>query len=487
LAYTYTVVAEIHTGSNDENQRLRDELTVVRAERDALREALEELRREVERLKARLGQNSSNSHWPSSTDLPGKTPKPSKPKREPTGRKRGGQKGHKGSARALLPVEQVSAVVPCLPMACAGCGLALCGEDPNPERHQVAEIPKVVAHVTEYRLHALGCAGCGATTRAQLPDGVPYGPFGPRLQSLAVMLSSVYRLSKRNVRRLMLDYLGVDVSLGGVSNLEKAMSNALRHPVEEARAAVREQPVAHADETGWREAGQKAWLWTVVTGIAIVFTVRLSRGAAVAKEMLGSEFAGRLVSDRWGGYGWVPLDRRQLCWAHLIRDFQKLADSGGATAPLGRELGDCARDLFHRWREVRGGTCDIEALRTHVNAEIAPTIRRLLAEGAALPKGTPRRGMCAALLKVEPAMWTFLNVEGVEPTNNLAERTIRHGVLWRKTSFGTQSVAGSQFVERMLTTVATLRLQRRNVLDYLTEACDAANRRLPAPSLLPAD
>jgi transposase len=461
-------------------ERLQAELAAVKAEHEALKAEHEALKARLAALEARLGQNSQNSHRPPSSDPPGA---PRAPKRKPSGRKRGGQRGHKGHSRELLPTEQVAQVVACKPSECRECGSALLGDDPAPERHQVAEIPKIVATVTEYQLHELECP-CGATTRGRLPEGVTYSPFGPRLQALVTMMSGVYRLSKRNIQSLMRDCLSVSVSVGSISNLEMEMSRALAAPVEEAREAVREQTRAHADETGWRQAGKKAWLWTVVTGVAVVFAIRFSRGAKVAKELLGECFAGILNSDRWSSYNWVDLARRQLCWAHLIRDFRKIAESRGPLAPVGKSLGKTARELFRRWHRVRDGTLSRADFQRWVAEVIRPEVQRLLAVGASASPETARRGMCLALQAVEPAMWTFVTEDDVEPTNNRAERAIRHGVIWRRTSFGTQSDAGSRYVERVLTTVATLRLQGRNVLEYMTEVIDAANRRKPGPRLV---
>lgn len=457
----------------------RAERDVARADLEVMRVALEALRAEVDRLKARLDQNSSNSHRPPSTDPPGLS-KP--PKKKPTGRKKGGQRGRVGRARVLLPVDEVTQVVPCKPSHCADCNAALAGDDTSPERHQVTEIPRVAPTVIEYQVHALKCA-CGVVTHGRLPEEVTYSAFGPRLQALVVMLSAVYRMSKRNIQRLMADYLSINLSVGSISKLEASMSQTLEQPVEEARLLVREQPIAHADETGWREGSSKAWLWTVVTSVAVVFAVRLSRGAKVAKELLGEQFKGLLVTDRWSGYRWVGLAQRQLCWAHLIRDFQKLADSRGPAVAIGKALGEQADLLFRAWHQVRDGTSTRTQFQAEVTQRIRPEVQRLLKEGASMPKDSERKGMCAALLAVELALWTFVTVEGLEPTNNVAERTVRHVVLWRLTSFGTQSPAGSRYVERMLTTVATLRLRKRHVLDYLTAACDAANRGKPTPSL----
>jgi transposase len=241
--------------------------------------------------------------------------------------------------------------------------------------------------------------------------------------------------------------------------------------------------VAQVDETGWREANQRAWLWTAVTEAVTVFLIRRSRGSQVAKELLGEAFAGIVVSDRWSGYRWVPIKRHQLCWAHLIRDLRQMAETGGSAAAIGEALGMCARQLFHWWHRVRDGTLQRSSFRVYA-AQLRMEIRALLHEGTWC-EGPKSAALCRALLQQEPALWTFVRQEGVEPTNNASERALRPVVLWRKSSFGTQSRAGSEFAERLLTIVTTLRQQKRNVLNYVTTACEARLRHRPVPSLLP--
>jgi transposase len=403
--------------------------------------------------------------------------------RELSTRKRGGQPGHPGTTLQLRPVAEVDELHVCQPTHCAGCGSPLTGSDPSPLRHQVTELPPITSTVTEYQLHALRCRQCGMVTRAPFPEGVPERVFGPRLQALVAVLSGAYRLSKRNIQQLLADCWGVELALGSISALECATSEALQEPVAEARRFVQQQPVAHVDETGWREANQRAWLWTAVTEAVTVFLIRCSRGSQVAKELLGAAFAGIVVSDRWSGYRWVPLKGRQLCWAHLIREFRQLAEAGGSAAAIGEALGMCARQLFHWWHRVRDGTLQRSSFCVYV-AQLRLEVRALLREGAVCDdhKGA---ALCHSLLQHEPALWTFVCSEGVDPTNNAAERALRPVVLWHKGSFGTQSRAGSDFVERILTVIATLRRQQRNVLDYITTACEAALHHDPAPSLLP--
>jgi transposase len=320
-------------------------------------------------------------------------------------------------------------------------------------------------------------------TRAPLPEGVPERAFGPRLQALVAVLSGAYRLSKRNIQQLLSDCFGVELALGSISALERATSEALQEPVSETRRCVQQQAVAHVDETGWREANHRAWLWTAVTEAVTVFLVRCSRGSQVAKELLGEGFAGILVSDRWSGYRWVPIKHRQLCWAYLIRDLRQMAEADGAAAAIGEALGMCARQLFHWWHRVRDGTLQRSCFCVYA-AQLRPEVRALIREGV-LCEDAKGAALCRALLQHEPALWTFVYKEGVEPTNNASERVLRPVVLWRKSSFGTQSRAGSDFVERMLTVVATLRQQQRQVLQYVTAACQAAlDNQLP-PALLP--
>jgi transposase len=455
------------------NATLQQEITRLQAE-------VAQLRAQLQTLQAQLSQTSANSHKPPSSDPPTRA---RVKVRELSICPRGGQPGHRGTTRALLPVAEVDELHVCQPTHCTGCGSPLAGRDPSPLRHQVTELPPLQPTVLEYQLHALRCGGCGIVTRAPLPEGVPNRTFGPRLQALVAMLSGAYRLSKRNIQQLLSDCFGVELALGSISALERATSEALQEPVAEVRRFIQQQPVVHVDETGWREANRRAWLWTAVTHTVTVFLIRLSRGSQVARELVGEAFAGILVSDRWSGYRWVPLKSRQLCWAHLIREFRQMAEAGGSAAALGEALGMCARQLFHWWHRVRDGTLRRSSFCVYT-AQLRMEVRALLREGASCADAKSA-ALCRSLLQHEPALWTFLRREGVELTNNPAERALRPVVLWRKGSFGTQSRAGSDFVERMLTVIATSRQQQRHVLTYITTACQAALHDQPPPSLLP--
>ena len=445
-----------------------------------LRAEITQLKATVEELAQRLGRNSHNSSQPPSADPP-QTPKRSR--RDPSGRRPGGQPGHEGHTRALVPVEEVAVVIAVKPERCRRCQHRLEGEDAQPERHQVTEIPPIKPVVTEYQLHQLCCPSCGELTRAEPPVGVPTGGFGPRVQAITALCTGAYHLSKRTTQQVMADLFGLPLSVGTIVNLEQATVQAVAEPVAEARAYVPQQPTAYLDETGWREGQQRAWLWTAVTSWVTVFVVRRSRGGKVAQELLGERFWGYLVTDRWSAYTWYPTWRRQVCWAHLLRDFEAMIERGGQSQVIGEALRGQARQMFQWWHRVHDGTLAQTTFARYM-WPIRREVERLLEAGQTC--GVPKtEGMCREILKVRQALWTFVRHAGVEPTNNAAERAIRPGVLWRKGSFGTQSADGSRFVEAMMTVVATLKQQHRDVLDYLTAACEAALRGEGAPSLLP--
>jgi transposase len=306
--------------------------------------------------------------------------------------------------------------------------------------------------------------------------------FGPRLQATVATLSGVYHLSKRMIENLMQDLLGVSMALGSVSACEKAVSEALQPPVQEAKAHIERQAVRHSDETGWREALGKAWLWVVVTAKVTVFQIHRRRGAVAAWALLGA-VCGVLVSDRWNAYNGWPIRLRQLCWAHLKRHFQAFSEWGGEIAKVGEALLIEVKQMFEWWSRVRDGTLTRSTFRVYMSP-LRARVEALLEKGAASPH-KKASAMCREILTLKRALWTFVRVEGVEPTNNAAERAIRTAVIWRKISFGTHSAGGSRFVERMLTVSATLKQQGRHVLDYVTEACEAALQGTPAPSLIP--
>lgn len=444
------------------------------------REEIQTLRKRIERLEWLLSRNSRNSSKPPSSDFPSAPPKQVKP---PTGRKPGGQPGHEGHQRPLLSPEQVDQTVALKPDRCGKCRHALSGADPYPLRHQVTEVPPVRPHTTEYQRHRLICRRCGETTLAPLPEDIPEGMFGPRLQTITAYLSGKAHLSKRAIEEAMRDLFGVSISLGAIHAAEQIVSEALADPYEKAQAYVQESRVVHADETGWRQRRKLAWLWVAASPAVTVFLIHAKRGAVGAQALLG-HFAGYLVSDRWHAYNGWDLWMRQICWAHLIRDFTGFTERGAGSARIGKALLAETKKMFRLWHRVRDGTLARSTFQSYMGP-IRRRVERLILQGTCCTE-SKTEGMCKRILKMSPALWTFVRVEGVEPTNNAAERAVRPAVLYRKGCFGTHSPAGSRFVERILTAVTTLRQQKRNVLDYLTEACVAARAGKIVPSLLPA-
>jgi transposase len=438
---------------------------------------LQALQQQVAQLTERLNQNSTNSSRPPSSDPPHVKRRPPK---ESSGRKRGGQPGHARLLRPLVPPEQIKEAIPVKPSACRNCGQALHGEDPHPLRHQVAEIPPVRAEVTEYRLHRLTCMACGTRTSASLPAGVPTGAFGPRLQALLAILAGGYRLGKRPIRQLAYDLFGLSISTGMVAKLERATADALAKPMAELEGYIRTRH-ANVDETSWREAMQKAWLWVVVTPLVTVFHIAATRCGKVAEALLGSAHRRVITSDRWNAYN--GFRRRQYCWSHLRRDFQAMIDRQNSGAAIGKALIDLSDKMFAWWHRVRDGTLTRSSFQVYISG-LRAEAREALLKGAAC--GCPKTAAtCRNLIAQEAKLWTFVWHEGIEPTNNAAERALRHAVLWRKGSGGTDSSRGSRFVERILSIRETCRQQGRGLLEYLAECCQAHLAGQDGPSLLP--
>jgi transposase len=440
------------------------------------------LENRVRDLENRLKLNSTNSSKPPSSDPIGMKRKPPVP---PSGKKRGGQPGHRKFRRSLVPPEKVRETVHCKPTTCRRCGHGLSGDDSEPLIHQVAELPRIEPLVDEYRLHRLTCPGCGATTCGTLPAGVPTGGFGPYLQAVLAMLAGVYRLSKRQIQQMTADLFTLSISTGMIPKLERQSATALEAPYNELATSVHQAEVANIDETSWRERCLKVWLWATVTHFFTVFTIAKNRSGAIAKALLGSQDDQVVGSDRFSAYDWIMARWRQVCWAHLRRDFQAMIDRGGDSEQIGRQLLALSNRLFRHWHRVRDGTLQWSAFQ-ELMSRLRREVKQALLEGSRCPCAKTA-ATCFEILKVEEGLWTFARVKGVEPTNNAVERALRHAVIWRRISGGTDSASGSRFVERMLTVVATCRQQGRNALDYLTACFEADGRGQAIPSLLPVN
>jgi transposase len=445
-----------------------------------LQQAVGQLQERVRQLEEQVGKNSRNSSKPPSSDPPHLKKAPAKEKGR---RKQGGQPGHEGHGRRLKPAEEVTHFEVSKPSSCEVCGTLLLGEDPQPQRHQVCELPEIKPEIIEYQIHTLSCVQCGHKTTAAAPVGMPPGSFGPQVQAVTALLSGRYMLSRRDVQEILAIIFQVEMGLGTVSYQEAQVSAALQEAVTEAQAYVQQQHQVNVDETGWVKSQERYWLWTATTALVTVFLLLASRSAESVKQLLGRQIRTIVGSDRYSAYNGLDLSQRQVCWAHLLRDFQALVERKGESADVGQLLLQQAGQMFALWYRIRDGTLsrpDFQQLVQPIRHEI----RCLLQIGTFLGHSQTVR-TCRNILKVEPALWTFVDTEGVEPTNNAAERALRRGVLWRKRSFGSQSERGLRFTERILTVVATLRQQKRDVLAYLTVACEAQHLGLPAPSLLP--
>lgn len=448
---------------------LTDQVAQLKAENAQLRDQIHEL------------SGKSSGKQPPSRIIPEVK---RSPPQAPSGKKRGGQPGHPPHRRTLLPADRVRQTIPCRPPACRRCGARLAGDDPQPLRHQVIELPPIQLDVTEYQLHRLTCPRCGKTTCGELPPGVPFTPVGPRLQGLLAMLSGGYRMSKRMIETFCADVLGVRLSLGEICRLEQDTAAALDAPVAEARAVVPTES-ANVDSTGWRLGGRWIALWVAVTGTVTVFRTLFSRGADAVCELVGTTYTHVLSSDRAKCFLGFAKRLRQVCWSHLRRDFQAMIDRGGPGAKVGRSLLGHSDVLFEWWHRMRDGTLARSTFRKYVLDLLRPALRDDLERGTVCGCAKTA-GTCREILKLEQSLWTFVRHEGIEPTNNAAERAFRHGVQWRKTSYGCASENGMHFVENILTAIATCRQQRRNVLEYLRACCAAVVAGRAAPSLLPS-
>jgi hypothetical protein len=464
---------------------------------EQLEKHLKELQESNEKISEKINQNSQNSNNPPTSDP--LNVEIAKKKKKLSSKKRGGQVGHKGHSRFLYAVEDCKEVIEHYPENCKYCSEKLTGIDPTPYRHQIVEIPPIVLEIVEHRLHQRNCEKCGKETRAVLPLEVETSGYGERVVALVSLMSGMYRHSHRMVVSAMWDYFGLKIGLGTINRLRNQGSEAVSMAVEEAKVYVQSQAIVGADETGFKQGnsdgknpeGKKAWLWVAVTPLVTMFQVMLARSTEAAQSLLGEKFGGILNSDRYNAYNWLDVCQRQLCWAHLKREFTRMSERKGVSRQLGRDLLAQQKRLFRLWAKVRDGTLSFENFQTSV-LPIRKRLKELLEEGAAY-EITPKEKTplahtvrtCRQLLKVEPALWLFVAVKGLEPTNNAAERAIRPAVLWRKNSFGSQSEEGSIFVARMLTVVTTLRSQNRNVLDFLTDAIRANRKGTTSPSLLP--
>jgi transposase len=465
---------------------------------ESIKLVLMSLLQRIEALEEKLGKNSRNSSLPPSKDGFGaKSKNKKKIKRKPLKmtkvRQKPERKVYENEDCQKLEVHEVK------PCYCKKCSYDLAGEDSQPYRHQVVNMPKIQPIVTEYRLHELECEHCGEKTRATLPEGVTAKSYGERLAAFVAFLSGESKQSHRQVSEFLKQVLGIELSRGTINAMRTEVSESIEAATAAAVEYVQQQPVLNCDETGFSQRNRdgqnpekrKAWLWVVVAPLVTIFEITLSRGQEIAKKLIGEAFEGIVGSDRCACYGWLKNGVRQICWAHLLRDFQAMAERKGASQEIGVSLLDKAYRIMHWWHRYKEGMMSREMLIQAVTL-LRARVKKELEEAAALDIGPKEQTplaktvrTCRNILNVESALWSFVYEEGIEPTNNAAERALRPAVIWRGLSFGSQSEAGSQFVARMLTVNSSLKAQGRSVLDFLTESCMAARHGTQPPSLIP--
>jgi transposase len=446
-------------------------------------EANRRLEARVAELERRLKRSSRNSSLPPSRDPPSAPPRPRRPG---SGRERGGQPGHEGKNRPLLPLERVDQVVEHWPERCRACAHVFSPDErvdaAAVRRHQVCELPPTAVTLSEHRLHRVCCPECAVETRAELPRELPRSAFGPRLQAAVVTLAVRNRVSRRDTTELARELFGVELSTGSVDAIIHRAGEALAAPHTRLEQSIKAAPVVNIDETGWKTCGGNRTLWGALTARTAVFRIAPGRHAFEARTLLGERFAGIVCSDRWRGYDYLDPNHRQLCWAHLLRDFT--AHSEGMSEQHGFACAGLviAHDLFAAWE-----ACQADGDRARLQAQIAPLQAKLRALLERATRKSPRtkyhRDFARNLLKRWPALWTFTHTDGVEPTNNHAERGLRGAVIYRKLSLGSQSDQGERTIERLLSASVTCRLQKRSLFAYLTDVLTASIRGDPTPAL----
>jgi transposase len=468
---------------------LFDQVAAAGGQVGVLGEQVAALGAEVQELKRIAGRDSTNSSMAPSLDVPKSRAERRRAAREAykrSMRKSGGQPGHEGKTRELAAPERIDERSVHLPERC-GCGHEFDGSEQrlgDPVVHQQYELPVIRALVIEHSRVRLGCPGCGRGVLAELP-GPALAGFGPRLDAHIAMLAGVFRLSREDVRRVVVEVFGIPACTGSIDSAIMRMSAVLADPWAELRDAIHQAEVIHADETTWRLAGAQQWLWVAASALVACYRIDPSRSQAAAKALLGEDFGGFVVSDRYAGYHFLEVLQQQLCWCHVIRQMVEVSQRPGATGRRGAQLVALARRVIAAHRAYLEHGHDPDWLAAQL-APLRTQIATLLKQCAA-GRHVRTASFAAGLLEEYEALWTFVDVPdlAIDPTNNAAERAVRHAVLMRKIQGGTQSQRGSRWVERIQSARETCRLQQRPVLTWLIQAATAAHHGLQLPTLLP--
>ncbi len=459
-----------------QNQELFAQNQALIKKLDAAVAKIEQLESKIKELEDKINTNSSNSSKPPSQD-PFRPPR----KTKKTGRKQGAQSGHPGYRRQLYPLEQVQSFHDLKPNECPNCqNITFCEDIISTEVRQVIELPDLPPEVTQYNIHTCRCSCCGKHVKAKVPQEAQYG-FGSRLMGLVTMLSGEFRLSKRQVS-VLCGKLGVRISTGSICKIHERISKILIKPYEEVRLHTLSQNHLNADESSWKTMTLKRWIWIGHGKDSVFYSIKSSRSSEAFREVFGG-FSGGLTTDRYAGYN-SHQGSQQLCWSHADRDFEKIALRGKADKMIGDILLDCKTIVFNLWHKFKNDEINRQELIKLIeegpkkDTELALKMSLIIEEVTNKTKAT-----CLNFLNRYENLWTFVYTKGVEPTNNLAERGLRHAVIWRNLSHGSQSEIGERFVERVMTVAMTLKLQARNTLDYFTECFKRFIIGLAAPPL----
>jgi len=491
-----------------EIDRLRKENKELRKKADEDRERIAELEKQADLLKnlekeladrdkkiddlehqlAGRKKDSSNSSKPPSSDGPAAR-KRVNPQRKKSRRKPGGQKGHPGRYRVLVPTEKTDKVIEVFPSACT-CGHRFpkdgkgCCRTGKPHRHQVSELPEIRPHITEYQFWRVICPDCGKVLWAPVPREI-LSQFGPKLTALLAYLTVVCRMPRRKMEELLENVFATPISLGSTQKAVEETSTALHSSYQELEQQLPNEGALNGDETGWRGDGMKRWLWVLVARFFVFFTIAKSRSSAVLYQLLGLQFLGILCSDRYSAYIKYHKGRAQFCWAHLKRDLLGLQQFARTTVAdrFARDALALHARLFRLWHRFRQGDID----QSQLNLKSIPLEKKFfaLAEKHLNCADAEVRTLARLFFDHIDRLFAFTMYPGVEPTNNKAERAIRTAVQWRKTSFGNRSQKGELATARLLTAAGTCKMQQRNILEFLEETIRLHRAGLPTPSLLP--
>ena len=439
-------------------------IAFLKAELEQQKEQIKLLKQEIEELKELLNRNSKNSSLPPSQDKSNK--QVSKPNKKP-------RLWRKGYFRKRIPEKDVSLIKDLKPETCDRCGTSNFIQYKLKEIRQTVEIPPVKPFVTEYRAFSCRCGDCGKELKACFPAEA-HKVFGPRMRSICTLLASKFRISKRYIKELFKEFFGVGVSIGSISNFEEEASHILQPSWEQAKQDLQKSETVYADETHWKTKKQRQWLWQACDKQRVVFQIDPKRGKKAAIKLLGKESFHNLVTDRWRAYS--TLGYHQYCWAHLKRDFKKIEERPGQVSLIGSTLGCLCTLLFNLAKEKRSGALTLEQFREKASV-LREEFHYFLSLGIRIDSAFGKLGrtgrFCERLVAEEDHLWYFINEPSIDLTNNLSERNLRPAVIWRKVSFGTQSERGNRFVERILSLVETLKIQKRNAFEFLANCFQA--------------